>query len=205
MKKKSTILLAVVSAACAVLVMDRLQAQPQPAAPKAKPTRVAVADVVAILDRFKRVGDVREKFKIRVAKIKAKREDMAKDIRSDQKFLRDEFKPNTPEHEMQLAKIRSKMIQLKVWEEVQAAANDREQYVTTLGLHEEVLGAISAEAKLRGIDIVLHNPVTQERAAASDTRKSLKIHSLLYAAAETDLTETVLKKLNDRYKKQADK
>ena len=208
MKKRSTILLAIVSASCALFVMDRLQAQPESAKSakaKARPTSVGVADVVEILAKYQRVQDVRKTFESRTKDLKAKRDALTKDIESDKKFLRDEFKPNTPDYEKQFTKIREKLIRLKIWEEVQAGQNDRDQYVATLGLQKEVLAAISEEAKLRGLDLVLHNPISQDRGGTSGARAALKIHALLYATEEIDLTDMVLKKLNDKYKKRAGK
>ena len=205
MKKRSTILLAIVSGACAMLVMDRLNAQPEPAAPKAAPTRVAVCDVMAILGKYDRVLDVRKAFEARLKEIEVQEKAMTKEIESDRKFLRDEFKHGTPEYEKQLAKIRDKTIRLRVWQEVQAQGNKREQYMTTLALQKEVFAAVGDEARLRGVDIVLHNPLTPEPAGTRTARDPLRIHALLYAAKGTDLTDVVLKKLNDKYKKNAGK
>jgi len=201
MTRKPMILLAVVSGVCATLVIDRLNAQPEPAAVQAAATRVAVCDVVAILGKYERVKDVRKTFEARVAEIEAQRKAKNKQIDSDRKFLRDEFEPGTPAYEKQLTKIREETIRLRVWEEMQAQANKREQYLTTLRLQKEVLAQVGVEAKARGIDIVLHNPLTPEPAGTRTARDPLRIHALLYATKETDLTEIVLKKLNDQYAK----
>lgn len=205
MKKTSTVLLATVAGVCAMLVLDRLHAQPEPATPKAvpkaAPTRVGVCDVVAILTKYKRVHDVRKQFEARQVEIKAQQKAKGKEIDNELKFLRDEFKPGTPDYEKQLAKIREKTIQMKVWEDVQAEVNRRNQYMATRALQQEVLAEVRSEAKLRSIDIVLHNPLTPEPPASGRAPDPLRIHALLYASKETDLTDIVLKKLNDKYEK----
>lgn len=205
MKKTPMVLLGVACAVCALLAMDRLHARGAPPAPKAAPMSVGVCDVVTILTQYERVIDVKAKFNARGADILALQKLKTKDIESARKFLRDEFKPDTPDYEKQLAKIREMMIELEVWEKIQAGANRRDEYVTTLALHKEVIAAVGDEAVRRGLDLVLHSRDALQPAATADAPDRLRIQPVLYAAERVDVTGEVLKKLNDDYKKRKDK
>lgn len=200
MKKTPIVLLAVVSALCAMLVMDRLHAEGEPSAAKAAPGRIGVCNVVSVLSQYERLRDVKREFAARGAKLKAHQDLKMKEIKDARKFLRDEFKPGTDGYEKQLSKIRRMSVELKVWEEMQDGQNRREEYLTTYKLHKEVIDMIIVEAKLRGLDLVLHNPAALRPAANANEPDLVRVQTVLYAAEKIDLTSTVLEKVNDAYR-----
>ena len=94
----------------------------------------------------------------------------------------------------------------KVWEEVQNGEIKRKRYVLTRQLHTEIVAAIAVEAKMRGMEIVLHQPLASEPdASLRDMLDRVRSPQVLYAAKSMDLTDAVLKMVNDRFKKQEGK
>jgi len=198
MKKTPTILLIAVSALCAVVVLNCLQAQPAAPVAKAAPTRVAICDVVEVFNTCKRTKALHAEFEARSKETRDKAEARGKQIENAQKGLIDDFKQGTPLYEKEVNRIQEEIIKLRVWEEVQAATMKRDRYVLTLALHRNILNAIKAEAKLRGIDLVVHD--TTPPASDPSIRELFeRIHSqtVLYYREELDLTATVLKRIDD--------
>ena len=206
MKRTPILLLAVVLTVCALLVIDRLEAQGGMGAKVAQPTRVGVCDVVTIFNKSLRAAALNKQFETLHVDLKAEREVKAKKIDAAQLSLADEVKPGTDDYEKKLAGIREMMIKLKVWEEVQNGEIKRKRYVLTRQLHTEIVAAIAVEAKMRGMEIVLHQPLASEPdASLRDMLDRVRSPQVLYAAKSMDLTDAVLKMVNDRFKKQEGK
>jgi len=205
MRKTPTILLIVVSALCAMLALDRLEAQPEGPVAKAAPSRVGICDVVTIFNTSKRAADLNVKFEARTQDAKAQAEAKAKQIEIAQKALVDDFKPGTPDYKKRVDEIQEMIIKLRVWEEMRDAAIKRDRYVLTRAMHKQILDAIEVEAKSRGIDVVVHR--TLQPPADPSIRELLdriRTQQVLYARDELDLTSAVLKKVNDAYAKAGD-
>ncbi len=203
MKKTSLLLLAVTVTVCGLLIIDRLEAQNKLGAGIAQPTRVGVCDVVTIFNKSLRAASLNDQFEARHTEFETQRETKAKRIEAARQALADEVKPGTKDYETQLAKIRKMMIELKVWEEVQNAGIKRDRYVLTRQLHNEIVAAIEVEAKMRGMEIVLHQPLASAPdASLRDMLDRVRSPQVLYAAKSMDLTDAVLKMVNDRFKKE---
>ena len=206
MKRTPILILAVVLTVCALLVIDRLEAQGSAGAKVAQPTRVGVCDVVTIFNKSLRASALNTRFETRGAELEKEREVKTKMIDAAQKALADECKPGTEAYENRLSTIRKMLIKLKVWEEVQNAAVKRDRYVLTRALHNEIVAAIEVEAKMRGMEIVLHQPLaTAPDASLRDMLDRVRSPQVLYSAKSMDLTAAVLKLINDRYLKNTEK
>lgn len=95
------------------------------------------------------------------------------------------------------------MVKLRVWDEMQDAEVKSDRYVMTRVLHNRILAAIEAEAKLRGIDVVVHKTTPPPSdPSIVELLNRIRSKQVLYVRDELDLTAAVLKRIDDAYAKE---
>lgn len=194
------VLLVVLVAIGGCFLLDRLQAKPADV-PKTVATRIAVCDVFDIFARSQRSKDMIDLFERQEKAINTEGKRRAKEIREVGEVL-NEMKEGTEDYEKQFSKGRELSIKLRIWEESQTSALNRDRYLLTQAMYEEITKTIGIVAERRKIDIVLYQ--RKERISGgsnSELLDRIDRQKVLYSAKHVDITNAVLKHLSEAYKK----
>ncbi len=198
--KRSTLLLTVLIAmgtTAALLSHGFAQA---PAAPPATPTRVAVCDVAKVFNNYQRAKDLTAEFEQRRRRIKV--EDDRRDARLKQlQATLSALKPGSKEHETRLAEYMKASIERQVWRKMQEELAIRQHRRLTEEMYKEILRAVDAVAKERGFDLVIYlENVPIASASTSELLNKIAQRKVLYHDPRIDITQTVLQRVNSRYR-----
>ena len=188
--------------ACSLLAINWALADSEQPAPKAAASvRVATCDVVEVFNDSKRAADLQKEFAKRNVEFRKQRELDEKAFLVAQAVLT-ELKEGTEDFENQLKKIQSLAIRFRLEREVEQIALDRDRYIRTRQLYNQVMETVAKVAKSRSIDIVLHQQ-RQELIGKNlqDLRERIENRKVIYSNKKVDLTSVVLKELNAAYKK----
>jgi Skp family chaperone for outer membrane proteins len=167
------------------------------ALPKSVPVRVAVLDVMEVLENYQRAKDLLDGLQ------KRKQQLDAEDVKRKENLDRieaelDQLKKGAPEYEKRFNELQRLVIDREVWKKFQSAILLREHHALTRLLYEEIQQMAAQVAKEQSYQIVLYyerkmpeSKSTPELGAILESRK------VVYHDPSVDLTGTVLKRLNE--------
>jgi len=195
MKKIHLVLLSATLMGAAML-LNQSFAQEKPAP---GPTRTAVCDVVAVFKSYDRAKDLTNKLKTRLDEIKAESDDRAKKIEKI-KLTLDELKAGSKEYDAQLDKMTQLTIERDAWLTFQDELAKRENLRFTKDMYQEVLAASEKVAKERGFQLVLFREASDQPVRTLDELlQQMARRKVLYSDPSLDITESVLRQLNQDY------
>lgn len=200
MKRFPLVLMIVAALAAVGFLLGSLNAQQGAATPL---TRVAVCDVSAVFAHYERARKESTKMEERRQAVEAQKK--ARTAKIDTlKTEYDSFAPDSPEAEKAFGVFQKESVELQAWLQFQDNLVTRTHASLTRSMYEDVNKAVAAVAKARGIDLVLHRegdpPRTQTTAQILQIMRERKV---LYNSAAIDLTDSVVKYLNESYARSA--
>lgn len=197
MMKSQTRIILLVAVLCGVAWMGRSFAQNtvtvQPA------TRVAVCDVVQVFNNYTKAKDLTAKLNARRDEIKAENDSRVKSIENMAMEI-EGLREGSPEYETRMNEIQRLSIERQAWIQFQQQLTMRDHHRLTREMYDEILVMIRNVSQENGIEIVLYH--MNEDIASEDTEQLLQqiqARKVLYASPQSDLTETVLARLNRAY------
>ncbi len=180
------------------VLLDRSFAQPPSTA--AGPTKVAVCDVVKVFNNYNRAKDLTATLNDKRETVKAEAEKRLQAINTIGMEL-EELVRGSKEYERRFNDVQRLTIERTAWLQYQEALVMRDHHRLTKEMYQETIKMVGLIAQERGVQIVLSR--MSEDFQSENTPQLLQQierRKVLYAADSVDLTDTVLKRLNEAYR-----
>jgi Skp family chaperone for outer membrane proteins len=176
------------------------------AAPARAEIKVGQVDIVTLVDNYERTKDAEADAKVEEANMKAAAEPKIKKV-EEIRLQRDGFNKDSEEWRRLDDKAFEAEIELRTWLAVEQAKMVRKRRDTLLDIYRDIQKVVSRVAKEKGLDLVFAKAfltpgqidVEQVRNLA-DLKQHIVATALLFPGNVTDVTDEVLKILNDAYK-----
>jgi len=195
----------VAAAAAAVLAWQAAATRAQPAGGSGGPPGggFAVVDVIRIFDDCDQIRDLN-------SLLREAKDAFDKESESRQKALAQRevelgaFSPNSPDYAPRRAEFVRLSYEFNAWMQVHRAEMQRDHFNWTRAVYDECLRAVRLVAEERGFRAVLQKRDFKPELIADESIETLRqmIHgrSVVWSDDSTDLTETVIKRMNAHYK-----
>jgi Skp family chaperone for outer membrane proteins len=176
------------------------------AAPARAEIKVGQVDIVTLVDNYERTKDAEADAKVEEANMKAAAEPKIKKI-EEIRLQRDGFNKDSEEWRRLDDKAFEAEIELRTWLAVEQAKMVRKRRDMLLDIYRDIQKVVGRVAKEKGLDLVFAKAfltpgqidVEQVRNLA-DLKQHIVATALLFPGNVTDVTDEVLKILNDAYK-----
>lgn len=204
MKSNVSKLAVVVSAVAICLAASSIitAAQNKQAA-AARPTKVAVVDIVKVFDTFEQTVVLNKKLDAHTKELGEEAEKRAKQAQAEQDALQ-AFAPDSAEWFKQNEKVKKMVFENEVWRQIERDQIGESHKRWVVRTYQMMIGEIEKAAKAHGVDVVL----TRERLKADVGDSKALLAQILnikvvYAdsSPDVDLTEEVLANLNAEFQK----
>lgn len=164
----------------------------------------AVVDLVRIFNETAQIRDLNDE-------IVKKNDDYAKEAKQRKKSIEDRqmeltaFKVGSPDYEGRRKNLIRMNIEANVWLKVSEQEVDQMRYDWTKVVYEKAIAVASAIAKERGFSLVLQKtewkPEEVDREQnLQNLRRVIQDRIVLYHAADIDITDTVVQRMDREYK-----
>jgi len=182
----------------AVLLKDVRGQTTEPKVPTV--TRIAVCDVVKVVQNYRKIADLNADLEKRRAKLNAEGEQRGKMIDQLQAEL-DQIAENSKEYEKRLDEFLTKRAELRAWKEAQDALLLKWHFLATRQMFEEVLSAVDQVAKDQGIQLVLFKETEKFQSINSPelVQEMIGRRKVLYSDPSLDITEAIMSRMNINY------
>ncbi|UCE61552.1 MAG: OmpH family outer membrane protein [Phycisphaerales bacterium] len=162
---------------------------------------VAVVDVPAVSEQYKKTSDLEAQFEVKRRRLNQERDALRERIEVLRRSLQEEFKPGTEEflaRRKQLALLEAEL-QYFVESEGQGIEVDLARSLALIFADIKEMTRIVAQEK--DIDVVLAaDRMPQERVeSATQVRQQILLQKVLFWSPKVDLTEEVTARLNAKY------
>jgi len=176
------------------------------AAPARAEIKVGQVDIVTLVDNYERTKDAEADAKVEEANMKAAAEPKIKKV-EEIRLQRDGFNKDSEEWRRLDDKAFEAEVELRTWLAVEQAKMVRKRRDMLLDIYRDIQKVVSRIAKEKGLDLVFAKAfltpgqidVEQVRNLA-DLKQHIVATALLFPGNVTDVTDEVLKILNDAYK-----
>jgi len=199
--KRTTISILLASAVLGGWLLNRTLAQQAPAPQPPAPARIAVCDVVHVINQSDWSEDVLSKLGKQRAAMVARRKKVLDEADQKRKELK-VLKEGSAEYARRQFAIRQVLIRLGEQEKLDQAQAENERYFTSLNQYNKIREIVAQIAKQRGIDIVLYQwSGALSAQSASSLLQRIDDQKVLYVAdgKDLDITEEVMKRVNAAY------
>ena len=168
--------------------------------------KVGVVDLVAVTNGYDRTKDANADIQVEQANFKAAAEPRVKAL-EDMRLKRDGFNKGTKEWQQlddQLLKARA---ELNTWMQIERIKIERRHQEVLLDMYRQMTDAVGRMVKKNSIDLVFTKAFLEppqidvdKAVGLQDLQKRIVGQRVLYPTEVTDITQDVLKILNDAYK-----
>lgn len=167
----------------------------------ARPTKVAVVDVLKVFNGLQEKSQIEADIRTRGEKLRQEEEARRKelmDLQNDLKILA----PETPAYTQKTDQIKSKLIELRVWSEMQGEGLKSESSIQLANLYRKMLDTIGRVAKENGYDVVLYKEQEPDfqNVKAEAINQMIQLRKVLWSADDMDLTDQAVTRMNNEYK-----
>lgn len=167
----------------------------------ARPTKVAVVDVLKVFNGLQEKAQVEADMRSKGEKLQKEehaRQKELQDLQNDLKILA----PETQAYSQKTEQIKSKLIELKVWSQVQADSLKSESTLQLANLYRKMVDAIGRVAKENGYDLVLYKEQAPdfEHVKPEAINQMIQLRKLLWSADDLNVTDQVVTRMNNEYK-----
>jgi len=199
MKVSKLSALTILALLAGTFALTRSMAQPAPD-PAPAATKVAVCDVVEIFNNYQRAKDLTAKLNERRTAIQTENNERGKKIDDMEDELK-ALKPGSKEYEGRFNERQRLIIERDAWLKFQETLAIREHHRLTEEMYNEIQDVIAALAKDRGFHIVLfRDPKNLVSQSTAELLQQINLRKVLYSDNSVDLTEDVLRRLNETYR-----
>ena len=168
----------------------------------AAPPRVAIVDVEKVLTDYKKSGDIYKDIEKELEPLANAIKQKAKYIREEQQRIASDPRADKIELLRRKQKIEMDMAELDK-EEKEFGDRRAELEVKALeDVWDDLVAAVAKYAKDNGLDLVIKQQVSTSKTRSSTTvRMRIAAQTVIYAAAQLDITEAILKQMNTDYER----
>lgn len=166
----------------------------------AKPTRVGVCEIRRLLVEYQRFADLRQALETQdknLAEEMKKRTDVIVELGKQMS----ELKKGSPDHQKLEELSWQKTFEARAFQDVQKGRLERQQHQGLLACYADIVREIEAYAKDSGIDVVYstRDVNVEEAMNVKELESVIASKYILYRAAELDVTDAVIARLNAAY------
>jgi len=168
--------------------------------------KIGVVDLVEVTNNYERTKDASADLQVEQANLKAETEPKVKEI-EELRLKRDGFNRGTPEWKKLDDQVLQKQIELRNWVTLRRIQIERRHRDVLLDMYREITRVVEQVAKKENVDIVFTQAFLEppqidvdESTGLEDLKKRIIGQRVLYPTDPVDLTQEVLKILNEQYK-----
>jgi len=176
------------------------------AAPARAEIKVGQVDIVTLVDNYEHTKDAEADAKVEEANMKAAAEPRIRKI-EEIRLQRDGFNKDREEWRRLDDKAFEAEIELRTWLAVEQAKMVRKRRDMLLDIYRDIQKVVSRVAKEKGLDLVFAKAFltpgqidVEQVQNLADLKQHIVATALLFPGNVTDMTDEVLKILNDAYK-----
>ncbi|KPK47350.1 MAG: hypothetical protein AMK72_08565 [Planctomycetes bacterium SM23_25] len=168
--------------------------------------KVGVVDIVTVTNDYDRTEDANNDIQVEQANFKAAAEPKVKAL-EDLRLKRDGFNKGTKEWQQLDDQVLKMQAEVNTWMQIERIKIERRHQEVLLDMYRQMTDAISRIAKQKAIDLVFTTAFLEppqidvdKAVGLQDLQKRIVGQRVLYPTEVTDITQDVLKVLNDEYK-----
>lgn len=167
----------------------------------ARPTKVATVDVLRVFNGLQEKAQIEADIRTHGEQLRTEEESRRKelqDLQNDLKILA----PDTQAYTQKTNQIQSKIIELRVWSEMQSNSLKSESSIQLAGLYRKMIDTITKVAKESGYDMVLYKEQepTFQNVKPEAMNQIIQLRKLLWSADDLEITDQVVTRMNNDYK-----
>lgn len=201
MKSSRILLIVVVLALAIVAIFSRSSAQDAPVVAAAKPTRVAVCNVVAIFNKCQQAKDLGKEVDQKSKALADEDEKRLNAIKQLEETLKS-LKPGSKIHDQKSTDLQELALKQTIWRRVQEQTMLRWRHRNAEEMYRGILAAIETVAKKQGCDLVIHREnISIASKTTTELFKKMTQRKCLYHDPNIDITDAVLNWVNSQYAK----
>lgn len=163
---------------------------------------VGVIDFVRIFNECAEIKDLNERIRQKETEVQAEASERKKKI-ADAKVTLSAFTPGTKDHEQRRKELMRMNVEANVWFEMSKQDLEMQRFDWTRIIYEKSLKIAGEIARERGYDMVLQykefKPDIIEQ-TVTGIRRMIQDRAVIYAASELDITDSVIRRLDERYR-----
>ncbi len=198
MKKYTAFSLVAAALLLGGLVLNDSLAQPRASKPSAR--RIAVCNVFTIYQNYQKAKDNLNKLNQQKKTIQAEVQTRMKKAQEIADTLKSGLiKKGSKAYEQQVQEMMRIQLETQAWEKLQTQLAMRRHQTMTREMDDEIMAAVSKVAGEYGVDVVMTPDATADEEEA-DVLQRIGRRTILYWSDRVDMTDAVLKRLNDTYK-----
>jgi len=168
--------------------------------------KVGVVDLVAVTNGYDRTKDANADIQVEQANFKAAAEPKVKAL-EDLRLKRDGFNKGTEEWQQLDDQVLKARAELNTWMQIERIKLERRHQEVLLDMYRQMTDAVERMVKKNGIDLVFTKAFLEppqidvdKAVGLQDLQKRIVGQRVLYPTEVMDITQDVLKILNDAYK-----
>lgn len=173
-------------------------------APVVGATHIAVASPTKIFNSLQETKDISQQRDATSKALEAERKQREQKVMDLQQALQ-LLKYDSPGYADKEKQFETESIEYKVWVETKAAEQQRDAKVQLKTLWDKVTAAVAEVATQKGYDLILADtreefPDDFTRMTPEQLQQVVHARNVLYAAAQTDITQDVIAAMDMKYK-----
>ena len=168
--------------------------------------KVGVVDLVAVTNGYDRTKDANADIQVEQANFKVAAEPKVKAL-EDLRLKRDGFNKGTQEWQQLDDQVLKARAELNTWMQIERIKLERRHQEVLLDMYRQMTDAVGRMVKKNSIDLVFTKAFLEppqidvdKAVGLQDLQKRIVGQRVLYPTEVTDITQDVLKILNDAYK-----
>jgi Skp family chaperone for outer membrane proteins len=168
--------------------------------------KVGVVDIVVVTNGYDRTKDANTDIQVEQANFKAAADPKVKAL-EDLRLKRDGFNKGTKEWQQLDDQVLTTRAELNTWMQIERIKIERRHQEVLLDMYRQMTGAVERIAKQNKIDLVFTKAFLEppqidvdKAVGLQDLQKRIVGQRVLFPTAVADITQDVLKILNDEYK-----
>lgn len=163
--------------------------------------KIGVVKIAQVFEGYQMTRDLEDRFDGRRRAITDEAENRRKAMDNRRAAL-EAFDPASKDYAERREELRQAAVEYKVWLEVEEQRLKEEHMAWLRLIYEDVCAAAAAEAQARGIDLVVTcDDLSEDVPDSVALRQEILLKKVLYFSGRIDLTESVLRRLNENYEK----
>ncbi len=168
--------------------------------------KVGVVDIVAVTNGYDRTKDANTDIQVEQANFKVAADPKVKAL-EDLRLKRDGFNKGTKEWQQLDDQVLTTRAELNTWMQIERIKIERRHQEVLLDMYRQMTGAVERISKQNKIDLVFTKAFLEppqidvdQAVGLQDLQKRIVGQRVLFPTAVVDITQDVLKILNDEYK-----
>lgn len=167
----------------------------------ARPTKVATVDVLKVFNGLQEKAQIEADIRTRGENLRVEEERRRKelvDLQNDLKILA----PDTQAYTQKTQQIQAKLIELRVWSEMQAESLKRESSIQLAALYRKMVESIGRVAQENGYDLVVYKEQEADfhNVKAEAINQLIQMRKVLWSANDMEITDQTITRMNNDYK-----